>query len=181
MKGEQAVANHLVGLVDLERRYVADIGLADGPLEPFPLEERRWSEGRLEFRLERLADGWWRFHNHEHGLARNFDFSEEPRELPWYQGMCTALQTQAASPFVQYAIASRRSASGFQALRDATHFHVAEGVMTKREITDAADYYAVLTRILGNDLGEEAQALWRRVEARVAERAQKAIAGRREA
>ena len=69
--GEAALGNHLVGLVDLERRYVADVGLMDGPLDAFPLEARSWREGRLEFRLERLDDGWWRFHNHAHGLARS--------------------------------------------------------------------------------------------------------------
>ena len=172
--GDQAAGNHLVGLVDLDRRYVADVGLADGPLEPFPLEERRWNEGPLEFRLDRLPDGWWRFHNHAHGLARSFDFTEEPRALPWYQEMCSALQTQDFSPFVQFAIASRRTLSGFHALRDTTHFHVANGALTKRDITDGADYQAVLAMILGSDLGAEAETLWRRVEARAADRAQKA-------
>jgi N-hydroxyarylamine O-acetyltransferase len=174
--GEGAVGNHMVGLVDLERRYVVDVGLMDGPLEPFPLEARSWSEGRLEFRLERLEYGWWRFHNHAHGLARSFDFTEEPRELGWYQGMCSALQTEEASPFVQYAFASRRSASGFHALRDATHFHVRDGELTKREIASAGDYCAVLANILGTDLGREAETLWLRVSERSAERARKAAA-----
>ena len=172
--GEAALGNHLVGLVDLERRYVADVGLMDGPLDAFPLEARSWREGRLEFRLERLDDGWWRFHNHAHGLARSFDFTEEPRELGWYQGMCTALQTQDASPFVQYAFASRRSASGFHALRDTTHFHVRDGELTQRKIASAGDYYAVLADILGTDLGHEAETLWLRVSQRAAERARKA-------
>ncbi len=172
--GNEAVGNHLVGLVDLDRRYVVDVGLSDGPLEPFPLQERRWSEGRLEFRLERLPDGWWRFHNHAHGLARNFDFTEEARELPWFQGMCTALQTQESSPFVQYAFAVRRSADGLQALRDTSHFQLSDGEMTTREIDDGADYRAVLGRILGVDLGQEAESLWRRVEPRAAERARRA-------
>jgi N-hydroxyarylamine O-acetyltransferase len=174
--GEGALGNHLVGLVDLGRPWVADVGLMDGPLEPFPLEERRWSEGRLEFRLERLADGWWRFHNHAHGLARSFDFTEEPRDLSWYQGMCTALQTQDFSPFVQYAFASRRDPHGFQSLRDATHFHVRDGVLTKREIETRHDYRAALGHILGTDLGPEADTLWNRISARAADRAQKAAA-----
>jgi len=172
--GEGAAGNHMVGLVDLERRYVADVGVMDGPLEPFPLEERSWKEGRLEFRLERLADGWWRFHNHAHGAARSFDFTEEPRDLGWYQDMCTALQTQDSSPFVQYAFASRRSASGFHSLRDATHFHVRDGELTKREIASVDDYRAVLASILGADFGHESETLWRRVSERAAERARKA-------
>jgi N-hydroxyarylamine O-acetyltransferase len=172
--GEQAIGNHLVGLVDLDRRYVVDVGLMDGPLEPFPLEERRWTEGALEFRLERLPDGWWRFHNHAHGLARSFDFTEEPRELSWYQGMCTTLQTEDFSPFVQYAFASRRTESGFRALRDASDFQLEDGAMKRREITDPGDFRAVLTAILGIDLGSEIDALWPRIRARAAERARAA-------
>jgi N-hydroxyarylamine O-acetyltransferase len=169
--GDAAAGNHLVGLVDLDRRWVVDVGLMDGPLEPFPLEARRWSEGPLEFRLERLPDGWWRFHNHAHGLARSFDFTEEPRDLAWYQGMCSALQTQDASPFVQYAFASLRTEHGFRALRDATHFDLANGEMKKRDVTDANEYRALLAGILGIDLGNEADALWRKVQPRAAERA----------
>ncbi len=171
--GEGALGNHLVGFVDLDRRWVVDVGLMDGPLDPFPLEERCWNEGPLEFRLERQADGWWRFHNHAHGLARSFDFTEEPRDLSWYQGMCTALQTQDASPFVQYAFASRRTEAGFRALRDATFFDLADGVMTKREVKDGADYRALLADILGHDLGTDAQRLWQRVHPRAAERARR--------
>lgn len=172
--GPRAIGNHLVGLVDHGRRYVVDVGLMDGPLEPFPLEERRWREGPLEFRLERLADGWWRFHNHAHGFARSFDFSEEPRELAWYQPICTALQTEDFSPFVQYAFASRRTPHGFLALRDASHFQLHDGTLARREITSAADYRAALAQILDVDLGGELDALWRRMQARVAERANKA-------
>ncbi|MBM4385394.1 MAG: arylamine N-acetyltransferase [Deltaproteobacteria bacterium] len=174
--GDAAVGNHMVGLVDLERRYVVDVGLMDGPLEPFPLEARTWREGPLEFRLERLDGAWWRFHNHAHGLARSFDFTEEPRDLAWYEPTCRALQTDAASFFVQLCFASRRTTDGFRALRDATHFDLRDGVMTKRELTTAADYRRELARILGHDLGDELDALWQRIEARVAERARNADA-----
>jgi N-hydroxyarylamine O-acetyltransferase len=100
LQGDESIGNHMVVLVDLDRRYVADVGLSDGPLEPFPLEQRCWKERGLEFRLEKLNDGWWRFHNHEHGLAPRFDFTEEPRMLDWYQAKCTELQSVDHSPFV---------------------------------------------------------------------------------
>ena len=170
MLADEAVGNHLVGLVDLDRRYVVDVGLGDGPLEPFPLEEREWREGKLAFRLERLDQTWWRFHNHEHGMARNFDFSEEPRELDWYQPKCSQLQTADISTFVQYAIVSRRSAGGFQALRDTSHLQLLDGEMTRRELTSGVEYATLLREILGHDLGAEAETLWRRVQPRAAAR-----------
>lgn len=168
--GDAIIGNHMVGLVDLDRRYVVDVGLGDGPLDPFPLEERAWNEGKMQFRLERLDAAWWRFHNHEHGLAKTFDFTEEPRELGWYQDMSTALQTDETSIFRQYALASRRTPDGFHALRDTTHFDLRDGKMEQTEISDGNRYLAALAAILGADLGDEARTLWEIVDARAARR-----------
>lgn len=109
--GEDAVGNHLVGLVDLYgTRFVSDVGLGDGPLEPFELREGSWQEGDLTFALERLDDDWWRFHNHPNGLALTFDFTEQERPLDYFQPMCTWLQTDTeGSPFLNYAMAFRRT------------------------------------------------------------------------
>jgi len=167
---EQAVGNHLVGLVDLDRRYVVDVGLGDGPLEPFPLEVRAWTEHGMDFRLERLDGEWWRFHNHTHGMAPTFDFTEEPRALDWYQDMCTLLQTADFSPFVNNALVIRRSADGVRALREVTQVTVANGAKTERKIETRDDYVAALTRLLGVDLGVEADVLWTKVSNRVRER-----------
>ncbi len=149
---------------------MVDVGLADGPLEPFPLQARRWKEGALEFRLEQLDSDWWRFHNHVHGLARTFDFTTTPRSMVHFQDMCRFLQTDPASPFVAFAFASRRRENGFDALRDATWFHVEDGQLEKRQISDEAEYAKVLKRILGTDLGEEVSILWRGAEDRSAQR-----------
>ncbi|NIP16629.1 MAG: acetyltransferase [Pseudomonadales bacterium] len=168
--GSVVEGNHLVGLVDLDRTWVVDVGLADGPLEPFPLEARSWREGPLEFRLEQLDSEWWRFHNHVHGLARTFDFSTTPRTLFHFQDMCRFLQTDPSSPFVEFAIASRRRPSGFDALRDTTWFHVEDGRLEKQTIDNEAKYGELLEKILGTDLGDEVGVLWGRAEARSAKR-----------
>ena len=171
---DEAVGNHLIRLVDLERRYVADVGLGDGPLEPVPLEARAWSEGSLAFRLERFDTDWWRFHNHEHGLARTFDFTEEPRALEWYQGMCTRLQTEDFSPFMNYAFVFRRSVRGVDALRDDSYVRVMDGVRSERQIGSREDYAQVLKQMFGNDLGAEVDTLWAKVEVRARKRAESA-------
>jgi N-hydroxyarylamine O-acetyltransferase len=169
--GDDVIGNHMVGLVDLDRRYVVDVGLADGPLDPFPLEEAEWNEGALGFRLERLDDEWWRFHNHQHGLAPSFDFSEEPRALSWYGDMCTKLQTDPTSIFRQLALACRRNERGVQSLRDTTYIEVVDGDKSQRKIESGDEYASILRRILGHDLGAEAEVLWKKVDARARERA----------
>ena len=170
--GERAIGNHMVGVVDLDRRYITDVGLADGPLDPFPLEEGAWEDGPWRYSLEKLDDGWWRFHNHEHGLAQTFDFTEERRDLNWYQDMCTFLQTSDESPFLNYALSFRRSESGFQGLRDTRHIAASHAGKTEREITSAEDYRTTLAEIIGHDLGAEAvNTLWRKEKTRDAARA----------
>lgn len=169
--GDAAIGNHMVGLVDLDRRYVVDVGLGDGPLDPFPLEESEWREGALEFRLERLDDRWWRFHNHQHGLARSFDFTEEERALPWYADVSESLQTDPTSLFMQLALASRRDECGVRTLRDSTYIEVVDGHRSERTIESSSEYVSILGAILGHDLSDEANELWAKVETRVRARA----------
>ncbi len=172
--GDEAQDNHLIGFVDLDRRYVVDVGLGDGPSEPFPLEERSWSEGPLQFRLERLDRTWWRFHNHALGMAPSFDFTEEARELASFQPMCTRLQTAEWSPFVSYAMVIRRTPSGYRALRDTTWIEVANNQRREREIRSLEEYRAHLDEILGVSLGENVETLWQNASARAETRATEA-------
>ena len=165
LRGDETLGNHLIGMVDLERRWVVDVGLLDGPLEPFPLEERRWREGCLEFKLERIEGGWWRFHNHQHD-SKSCDFREQARTLESFKETSHELQTAATSPFVQYAIAGRRFETGYDVLRDVDHFHVEDGELTRRKVVTKAEYEALLRDILGEDIGEEGGLLWERVERR---------------
>ena len=124
--GPDSIGNHMVLLVDLglKRPLIADVGLGDGPLHPFPLEERRWSESGFEFALERTDDGWWRFQNHNHGLAPRFNFTETPRRLDGYQKQAHQLQSGEDSPFVGLAMTFRRDAQRIRAGSDVTYLEI---------------------------------------------------------
>lgn len=169
--GDMAHDNHLIGFVDLDRRFVVDVGLGDGPREPFPLEERSWSEGPLEFRLERLDHIQWRFHNHQHGMAPSFDFDQEPRELASFQEMCTMLQTVEWSPFVTYAMVIRRTPTGFRAVRDTTHIEVDGEEKRETEVVSRREYERLLADLIGRPLDQEAGPLWDAASSRAAARA----------
>ncbi len=166
--GEAADANHMVGIVDLDRRYVVDVGLGDGPLEPFALEEHEWTGGGAHYRLERLDAGWWRFHNDPSGMAPSYDFTLAPMALADYQARCTWLQTDSESTFVKFAVVSRRNERGYEALRNTTHLDTVDGETVKRRITDDDDYRNTLGRCLSVDLGPEVDTLWTIVAERVA-------------
>jgi N-hydroxyarylamine O-acetyltransferase len=76
--GDDTLGNHTAVLVDLDRTYLADLGLGDGIRDPIPLADGTYQQGRLTFRLERLSDGFWRFHNHAFAVPPDFDFRDEP-------------------------------------------------------------------------------------------------------
>ena len=168
--GDESVGNHMVLLVDLGRPIVADVGLGDGPLQPFPLEERRWNEGSFSFGLERVDGDWWRFHNHEHGLARTFDFQEKPWTLDDYAPRCAHLQDDENSIFRVLAMTFRRDATRIRGLRELTSFVVEDGEMTETRVATYEDYVAALTPLIDFELEDGLRTLYDQVSARVAER-----------
>ena len=99
-RGDQVLGNHLILLVKLGRLYLADLGLGDGIREPIPVEEGRYTQGTLEFRLERLEDGFWRFHNHSFAHPPTFDFRAAPADEALLKAKCEYLQTSEESVFV---------------------------------------------------------------------------------
>ncbi|MAG30046.1 MAG: acetyltransferase [Deltaproteobacteria bacterium] len=169
--GDAAIGNHMVLLVELGRAFVADVGLGDGPTHPFPLEARSWSEAGFVYALERCDEGWWRFHNHRHGMAANFEFTETPRGLEWYREQNTLLQTVDRSPFVGWAIVIHRGPERVRALRDTTYLEIDGQAKHERSIDSGEQYAALLHQLLGRDLGSDAPRLWQKVAARAADRA----------
>ena len=142
--GDEAIGNHMVLIVTLgDRPIVADVGVGDGPLLPFPLEEREWTEDGFRYALGRVEDGWWRFTNHEHGLAPTFDFTTEPRALDWYRDQATKLQTGDASVFTQLAMTFRRDRRRVRALRETTYIEQALAVGAQVYITGEASEQTV--------------------------------------
>ena len=161
-RGERVYGNHLVGLIDLglDAPYVVDVGLGDGPVNPFPLKEAAWTEDGFEFRLERLDDKWWRFHNHQHSLSTNFDFTQEPRDLSWYREPAARLESHESSPFAKHLVTIRRKGNVIRALVDLTYSEISATGTEQRTITDEDEFRGLLTDILGVDLDDELDAIW---------------------
>src|SRR4051794_15834375 len=108
--GDFAVGNHLVLQVELpEGLYLADVGFGDGPLTPMKLAPGEFTDGRFDFALSHPEEGWWRFHNHEHGGAKSFDFRLQAAHEPLLAEKCAFLQTAEVSPFVQNLVCQRHT------------------------------------------------------------------------
>lgn len=101
LRGDSALGNHLTLLVRCDdQTYLADLGLGDGLREPVPLVEGVHLDGPLQFRLEVLPDGFWRFHNHGYGSPETFDFRAEPADESVLCAKSAQLQSDPASHFV---------------------------------------------------------------------------------
>ncbi|HEX3886324.1 MAG TPA: arylamine N-acetyltransferase [Phenylobacterium sp.] len=167
-RGDFMNASHLVLLVesdDLRGLWIADVGFGDGALEPFPLVEGPLSIEGYDFRLEKLDDRWWRFHNHEFGGAKSFDFVIEPADQAVLQEKCDWLHDDPNSPFVQNLICQRYRGAEILQLLGRSLRQIEGGVRRERLIASAEDLVEVLARDFTLDVPEVAD-LWPRVVAR---------------
>lgn len=163
LMGDLRVGNHLVLKVDLpDGPWIADVGFGDGPYEAFPLQAGPVCAEGFECRLEQLADGWWRFHNHAFGGAPDFDFRDEPADPALLASQCEWLQTAPESPFVQNATAQRHRPGEIVVLRGRVLKRVRPDAVEDRLIETADDYLETLARDFDLDLPEAAE-LWPRI------------------
>ncbi|MDE2488732.1 MAG: arylamine N-acetyltransferase [Alphaproteobacteria bacterium] len=163
--GEAMVGTHLVLKVDLDRPWIADVGFGDGALDPFPLCEGPIRNGGFDYRLERLPDGWWRFHHHALGGAPSFDFTEEAADPALLAEKCEWLQTWEKSPFVLTATAQRHRPGEVLVLKSRRLRRIRPDGVDDHLLGCADELVHVLARDFGLDL-PEAASLWPRICAR---------------
>jgi N-hydroxyarylamine O-acetyltransferase len=166
LKGDGAVGNHLVLLVEIDDEpWIADVGFGDGSLEPFRLQAAAMRIGGYDLRLEALDGRWWRFHNHPFGGAKSFDFALGPADPDLLAEKCHWLQTAPESGFVQNAVAQRFRGEEILQLRGRVLNRVRPDGKTSRTLGSADEFVAVLAADFGLDLPEAAD-LWPRIVAR---------------
>jgi N-hydroxyarylamine O-acetyltransferase len=91
-RGDEAVGNHLVLLVD--GTWLADVGFGDGLWEPVRLEAGEFSQRGFRSTLGMADDGWWRYRNQS---GDEFDFRVEPADQSLLQDRCDYLRTSPES------------------------------------------------------------------------------------
>lgn len=158
-RGEIAHGNHLVLRVDLDRPYIADVGFGDGVLEPVPMQPGGHHCEGYDFRLERLDDGWLRFHNHTFGGAAYFDFRDEPANPAQLATTCQWLATSPQSVFTQTALAFRHRPDGVVSLLGRTFNKIRPTGKTTQMIGAADEFVALLRHEFDLDL-PQAATLW---------------------
>jgi len=163
--GDGLTGNHLVLLTHLDRDYLTDVGFGDGLYEPVPLAAGDIAQSGFVSRLEFMADGWWRFCNHQNCGAPSFDFRAEPAETDTLARVCNFLQTSDKSPFTQNLVFQRRFPDRVEAIRNAFRITAYPDRLERRLMANADELVSEMRNVFGVDV-PEAASLWPRAEER---------------
>lgn len=160
-RGDSAIGNHLVLCVELNEPWVVDVGLGDGPYEPYPLKAHTFSQRGFTFRLEHLND-YWRLHNYPGSTASSFDFVQQTADEDQLSAKCHWLSTDAESPFMNALVYQRVVPGGYDLQVGRVATTVRPGVREESLISSADEFVQSINDRF--DLDEPAlEKLWERV------------------
>ncbi len=143
---EPSWGNHHVLLVDLAtERWIADVGLGDGFLEPLPLRPGSYSQGPFRYTVE---PGWYVGHDPV-GACAGYHLRPQPRTLADFVPHHERLSTSPDSSFVKVLTVQQPRRDHTLALRGTT---LTTGRAGERSHT-VVDSYAEWVAVLADEFG----------------------------
>jgi N-hydroxyarylamine O-acetyltransferase len=146
--------DHMTLLVQLQERWLADVGFGESFREPLRLDEPGEQIQALgAYRLTHAGDEWvyW-----ERDKAQNwqpqYQFILHPRQLADFAEMCHYQQTSPESHFTRQRICSLATPQGRISLSDMRLIITANGRRAERELRGRAEYESVLRDYFGVEL-----------------------------
>ncbi len=135
--GNISIGNHLTLRVNLDRPYLAEVGVADAIVEPVPIAVGPFSQRGFNFSIMPAEDGWLRFNNHVHGIAHSFDFRADYSCEAAMAATHSWLMRDPGSPFTNALAVLRHTADGYVALQNDCLRTVTPGSVREHRITSA--------------------------------------------
>ena len=145
--------DHMLLLVRLEDRFIADVGFGDSFLDPMRMDGEEHVEGNRTYRileseraltLERLSPGTdW---------EPQYAFTGAPRKLHQFEEMCRWQQTSPESNFTRKTICSLVTRDGRITLSNGRWIESIDGEREERPVKDHDDYRDLLRRRFGIEL-----------------------------
>jgi N-hydroxyarylamine O-acetyltransferase len=180
-----AFAPHLAPVVELEgERWLADVGLGDGLLEPIPLRSGSYTQGLFTFSIapSQVEPGGWRFEHDPRGSVAGMDVAMPRAGVADFARWHSYLATSAQSRLVRTFLVMRRDERGADILTGCMLRRVEATGKTVRELATSGEWLGALTEVFGLALtdfdDQERTALWLKVrsahEAWLAAKARKA-------
>lgn len=142
--------DHMILLVELEDRWLADVGFGDAFWEPLRLDDpsEQVQRGR-RFRITHDGRVGTMLFEDVPGKPEGYRFSFEPRQLRDYEGMCRYLD----SPFTQRRFVTKATPTGRMTLRD-TRFIVTEHGERRERVLAEGEWARVLEGKFGISASE---------------------------
>lgn len=145
--------DHMTLLVELEERWLADVGFGDSFREPLLLDERgeqaqRWGAYRIardgeQLTLEQRSGNVWK---------PQYRFTLQPYNFADFAEMCRYHQTSPDSHFTQRRTCSLATVDGRITLADMRFITTTSNERRERELMDEQEYAAVLRERFGVQL-----------------------------
>ncbi|RDJ10552.1 arylamine N-acetyltransferase family protein [Rhizobium grahamii] len=162
--GDIAIGNHLTLRVDLDRPYLAEVGVADAIIEPVPLAVGPFSQRGFDFSIMPTDDGWLRFNNHVRGIAKSFDFQANRSDESAMVATHGWLMQDPGSPFTNALAVLRHTADGYVALQNDRLSHVTASSLTEQRITSAGHLSDTFETVFDLDIPQPGR-VWERLQA----------------
>lgn len=146
--------DHLLLLVQLEERWLADVGFGESFREPLRLDEPgEQAQPHGVYRLTRDGDDWtyWS-RDPAQGWQARYRFTLQPRRLTDFAEMCRYQQTSPQSHFTQKRICSLATPSGRISVSGTRLILTEHGQRQERELASEAEYESALREYFGIDL-----------------------------
>lgn len=162
--GDVAIGNHLTLRVDLDRPYLAEVGIADAIIEPVPLAVGPISQRGFDFSIMPADGGWLRFTNHARGIARSFDFRPDHSDEAAMAATHGWLMQDPGSPFTNALAVLRHTADGYVALKNDNLRRVTAGSLSEQRITSADQLADIFETVFDLDVPRPGR-VWERLQA----------------
>jgi len=144
--------DHLLLLVELDRRWLVDVGFGENFRTPLELDANAPQvQGSKAYRI--LRKGRYRVLQQRSGAGRwkdSYRFTLAPRELCEFAAMCRYHQTSPDSHFTRNRVCSLATASGRRTLSGLTLIETGRnGIRRQRNLADEREYRRLLHDLFG--------------------------------
>lgn len=136
---------HLTLMVELDERWLADVGFGDSFLEPLRLDTSAVQQrGGRAFRVRHDGTRGVYAMREDEKWRDQHEFFFAPRNLSDFAGACHYHQTSPKSSFTQKRVCSLATPNGRKTISNMQFIVTENGQRDERPIVDEAEYYALL-------------------------------------
>ena len=145
--------DHMTLLVELDDRWIADVGFGDSFIEPLKLDldEEQIQAGK-KFRIIPHDNGSRLYQAFEEKWMNQYVFQMVPHQLEEYSPMCNYHQTSPESTFTQKVVCSRATENGRITLTDKKLIVTSGPQREEKDISGQEEFAALLQQHFGISL-----------------------------